>query len=83
MTYYKLDENELNDIKKASKITLTDYDLEGQFIPCDALTSAIKDLLIEIDELEEKLDDVKRDLEENYKPIPLEEQYGISVRDFI
>ncbi len=36
-----------------------------------------------IDELEEENKNLKQDIEENYRPIPLAEQYGISDRDFI
>lgn len=36
-----------------------------------------------INELEEENRNLKQDIEENYEPIPLAEQYGISDRDFI
>ncbi len=36
-----------------------------------------------INELEEENRNLKQDMEENYRPIPLAEQYGISDRDFI
>ena len=36
-----------------------------------------------INELEEENRNLKQDMEENYRPIPLTEQYGTSDRDFI
>lgn len=69
--------------KKIQKITITDYEAEGDFIPSDSIEPMLEDLLIEIDRLEEKIEDMKRDIEDNYRPIPVAEQYGISDRDFI
>lgn len=58
--YYKLNEKEKEMMKKVEKITLTDYELLGDFIPVDSLVSAISDLLYEIDYLNEKLEDEER-----------------------
>lgn len=83
--YYKLDNDELEKVNKASKITCTDYDLKGNFIPVESMIAVIKDLLIELDRLEEKNNDMQQDIENNYelKNISSYEEYGISERDFI
>ena len=51
--YYKLDEKEIKKIKKAENLTNTDYDLEGDFIPVDALMECIENLLLHIEWMEE------------------------------
>ena len=43
----------------------------------------VEDLLSEINSLGEKLEDLENDVRENYRPIPVAEQYGISDEDFI
>lgn len=77
--YLEIDEK-LKD--KIEKITSTDYDFKGNFLPSESITSIFEDLICEIDRLEEKYEDLEQDLEDNYRPIPLSEQYGISDRDF-
>lgn len=57
--YYKLTQREQEKIKKAQDYTITNYDLEGDFIPVDALMSCIEDLLVEIDYLQEKIEDLR------------------------
>ena len=52
--YYKLDENELKDLKKAVEYTNTDYEIEGDFIPVEAMMSCISDLLYHIKWLEDE-----------------------------
>jgi hypothetical protein len=81
--YYKLENDELEKINKASKITCTDYELLGNFIPTESMLSVIEDLLIEIDKLEEKLKDIEQDRDDNYKPYTKEELYGVSDGDFL
>ena len=83
MGYCKLHEKEIETIKRVSKITYTDYETEGRFIPIENLMAAIEDLLIELDKAEEKYNDLEEQLRENYRPISVAEQYGISERDFI
>ena len=76
--YYKLDEKEKEKIKKVKEITITDYELLGDFIPVESMMTIIEDLLMEIDRLEEE----KEDYENNKKEDPYYE-YGVSERDFI
>lgn len=78
--YYKIDEELLERIQD---ITNTDYGAEGEFLSYLGVESIIEDLLMEIDSLQEKYDDLVEDMEQNYRPIPLSEQYGISDRDFL
>jgi hypothetical protein len=63
--YYKLTQREQEKIKKAQNYTITNYDLEGDFIPVDALMSCIEDLLVEIDCLQEKIEDLRELYNEN------------------
>jgi hypothetical protein len=78
--YLKIDEAAL---KKIQEITMTDYEAEGSFLPSDAVNDIIEDLLLEIDRLQEKYEDLEQNLEENYKPIPVSEQYGVTNHDFL
>lgn len=68
--------------KKISKITITNYEKKGDFVPADSIVPMLEDLLNEIDRLEEKIKDIEKDREDNYKPISSSEMYGISDRDF-
>lgn len=79
--YYKLNESEYQRIQTVSNLTNTDYELNGNFIPVESLLSIIEDLVYELNNLEEKYNDLEEDLETNYKPIPID--YGLSDRDFI
>ena len=74
----------------ASEITSTDYEeiiyVPGQrygYISEYACQSIISDLIHEIDVLKEKIEDLERDIDDNYKPIKREEQYEVNYRDFI
>lgn len=62
--YIKLDEKEIEKIKKTSDITMSNYELEGDFIPIDSLISCIEDLLAEVDYLEERIEDLKEEMRE-------------------
>ena len=77
----KADDQMAKDIlEKIQDITNTDYGTEGEFLSYLAMESIIEDLLIEIDRLQERYDDLEKDVEENYKPIPID--LGLSDRDF-
>lgn len=64
MVYIKLDEKEKKYIEQASDRTITNYEIEGDFIPVDALISCIEDLLSEVDYLEERVEDLKEEMRE-------------------
>lgn len=61
------------------KIVMKDYDLksfkEKDVYTWDEILDIIQDLESEKFKLEEELEDLKQDMEENYKRIPVEEQY--------
>ena len=79
-------------IKKAQEITMTDYcseiywknkeELDG-YIDEEILISIIKDLIYEVGCKEEEIEDIKRNLEDNYVPISISSQVEITDRDFI
>lgn len=81
--FYMLTDDELEKMYKASKITMTNYELIGNFVPTENLINVIEDLLLEIDRLKEEYEDFKEDVRENYRHIPVAEQVGISDRDFM
>ena len=74
MIYQKLDENELEIIKRVSEKTFTDYELLGEFIPNESFMSIIKDLLFTVESLEEELDDSEKEKRDLYRPISREEE---------
>lgn len=85
-----VNESNFEILDKASKITLTDYDIKwfdaeniNGYIDTDSLIAIIEDLICEVDHLEEKIEDMEQDIQDNYRPIPVAEQVDISDRDFI
>lgn len=83
-----VNENNLDILEKASNITSQDYEIkwfdeENGYISTDNLFTIIEDLICEVDKLEEQLEDLNNDIKDNYKPIPVSEQVGISEKDFI
>lgn len=86
----KVDESNYEILKKVSEITLTDYEIKwfnaeniDGYIESDNLFYMIEDLLYELNHLEEEFEDLKQDIQDNYKPIPVAEQVGISDKDFM
>ena len=63
-------------IDKIEEITCTDYKIKGDYIPAENIENMIKDLLCEIDRLNEKIEDMENDIRDNYRPISNEEMYG-------
>ena len=65
---------------KISKETITDYDgqlvkrEEYYYVNEDAVISMLEDLYYEIDHYKEQYEDLKQDMQDNYKHIPIEEQ---------
>ena len=78
-------------LKKASDITLVDYDIkwfdaenyEG-YIDSEGLLSMIEDLIVEYNHKQEEIEDIKQDIEDNYTPRRIDpyEEYGVSRNDF-
>ena len=59
------------------------YEIEPFEMIEDDVISLLEDLVGKYRTLEEELENTKQDLENNYRPIPVAEQVGISDRDFI
>lgn len=87
----KVDESNFGLFERVSKVTGTDYDIKwfdaediDGYIHEDNVLAMIEDLLYELDSAKEIIEDMKRDVEENYQPIPFNpyEEYGISEDDF-
>lgn len=83
MFYYLLNEKELKIFKEIEEKTITNYEIENNLLPLENVMGIVEDLLSEINSLNEKLEDLENDVRENYRPIPVAEQYGISDEDFI
>lgn len=69
------------------KIVMKEYDLksfkEKDVYNWKEILDIIQDLESEKFRLEEELEDLKQDMEENYKKIPVNEQYEVFDDDFI
>ena len=62
---------------KIKSKTLNEYGIKIQdkvYLEQNDVLSIIEDLLVEIGNLEEKYEDLERDMQDNYKHIPIEEQ---------
>ena len=79
MYYIKIEDEML---KRIQGITLTDYGEKLGYVPAESATDIIADLILEIDRLEEKIEDIEQDRDDNYKPISYAEQVGYNERDF-
>ena len=69
------------------KIVMKEYDLksfkEKDVYTWNEILDIIQDLESEKFRLEEELEDLKQNMEENYKRIPVNEQYEIYAHDFV
>lgn len=69
------------------EIVMKDYNLksfkEKDVYTWNEILDIIQDLESEKFRLEEELEDLKQDMEENYKRIPVNEQYEVYDHDFI
>ena len=83
--FYKLENDEFEKIKEVEKITYSDYEVVGNFIPVESLLYALIDMLGEYHNKEEELEDLKQNIEDNYKPRydNKYQEYGLSERDFL
>lgn len=62
---------------KIKSKTLNEYGIKIEdkvYLEQNDVLSIIEDLLVEIGNLEEKYEDLERDMQDNYKHIPVEEQ---------
>lgn len=76
MFYEKLDKEEVELVKDIAKLTMTDYEISGDFIPADSWKILAKDLLLVVDRLKEKLEDCEQDKKDNYIPRPMSDYTG-------
>ena len=67
--YYKISDDEKEIIKKVQKRTITEYDIQNDFINVQHIMYMVEDLLNEIDRLEEELEEEIQDRKDNYKRI--------------
>lgn len=67
--YYKLNQNEIDLIKKVEKVTITDYEIKNEFIPVSSMLSIIDDLLYEVNRLQEQVEDLEENIKYNYTKI--------------
>jgi hypothetical protein len=72
--YIEVSNKEMERFKEISDITLGDYEFKGNFVPVVSLLAMIDDLLLELHNKEEQIEDIKQDIQDNYKRIPISEQ---------
>lgn len=72
--YCRLNDEQKELINNISEITLTDYESLGDFIEVEKLWNIIEDLKCHYGNMEEQYEDLVRDVEDNYRPIPYDEQ---------
>ena len=56
---------------------------KGQDYSWSELIDLYSDLYSEYERLQEEFDDFKQNVEDNYKPISMSEQVGVSDKDFV
>ena len=71
--YYKLSDDEKEIVKKVKKRTITEYDIQNDFINVEHIMYMVEDLLNEIDRLEEELEEEIQDKNDNYRKLSYEE----------
>lgn len=72
-SYYKLSDDEKEIIKKVQGRTITEYDLQNDFIAIQDMMYMVEDLLNEISRLEEEKEEIIQDRNDNYKRLSYEE----------
>lgn len=71
--YYKLSDDEKEIIKKVQQRTITEYDIQNDFINVEHIMYMVEDLLNEIDRLEEEKEEIIQERNDNYRPLSYEE----------
>ena len=61
----------------------TTCDLDDLLDEIDRLQNNLDDAEAKITELEDHIEELEQQIEDNYRPIPVAEQYGISDKDLI
>ena len=68
-------------IEKVKKITGFDYKSKADLVTYDDIVSMIEDLTCEYEVLQEKYDDFKQDVEDNYVSRPMSDYTGDAYDD--
>lgn len=68
---------------KVEKITSSDYGCIDNLIKPETVEIIIDELIYEIERLEKQIVEIEQDRDDNYKPLSIAEQYGISNKDFL
>jgi len=68
--YQTLDEKEIETIKKAEKITRTDYGIKGKTIPVENYIGMVEELVYTLEELQNEFERYKEYVRENYRFVP-------------
>ena len=71
--YLKL---EKETIKRINELLLTDLEEKGEFVPAENIKQLVEELVMVIDELEEKNKDIISDRETNYFFKNFQREYG-------
>lgn len=71
--YYKLSDDEKEIVKKVQKRTITEYDIQNDFINVEHIMYMVEDLLNEINRLEEELEEEIQDKNDNYRRLSYSE----------
>ncbi len=80
-TYVKIEKKVLD---KIEEITNTDYNAEDIYLTTESLISIIDDLLVELEKLQEKLNDLEENIDAYcYDKTHPYQFYGMSERDFV
>ena len=72
-------------LERIEKETFTDYEAYNvvggndneTYVKTENIICMLRDLLIEIDNLKEKIEDIEADIRDNYRPIPPEDEYEV------
>lgn len=72
-SYYKLSDDEKEIIKNVQKRTITEYDIQNDFVGVQDMMYMVEDLLNEISRLEEEKEEIIQDRNDNYKRLSYEE----------
>ena len=72
-SYYKLSDDEKEIIKNVQGRTITEYDIQNDFIAVQDMMYMVEDLLNEISRLEEEKEEIIQDRNDNYKRLSYEE----------
>ena len=67
--YIEVSNKEMERFKEISDITVTEYGFKGNFVPVVSLLAMVEDLLLELHNKEEQIEDIKQDIQDNYKRI--------------